>query len=96
MVLNSKVAQLPHSDHYYEHLLKSSLVSFRDDSNFTTIPKLKEHLEQAWANEVKHKMKVISQDKKRSRSRDDSEPASPHKVLRDSKSEDFSQTKSDE
>ncbi|PWN32057.1 uncharacterized protein FA14DRAFT_111471, partial [Meira miltonrushii] len=46
---------LPHSKDHYESLLRAPLVSFRDNKTYPNMPKMKDHLEQAWIEDLKKK-----------------------------------------
>lgn len=55
---------LPHSEAHYESLLKAPLISFRENKTYPNMPKLKDHLEQAWKEDLKKKREKVSPTRK--------------------------------
>ncbi|MCO5565818.1 hypothetical protein L7F22_019493 [Adiantum nelumboides] len=55
---------LPNSEAHYESLLKSPLISFRDGKVYPNMPKLKDHLEQAWIENLKQRREKVNPTRK--------------------------------
>lgn len=51
---------LPYSDAQYEAILKQPMVSHRDGQQYATFPKLRDHLHQAWKDDVKARQTITN------------------------------------